>query len=328
MSAGDLVFLTGATGFVGAHVCDALLDRGYRVRALVRQDGHALEQREGCTTVRGDVRRSGELVTALRGCRYVIHTAAMYSFAPRDRALMHEVNVSGTIGLLEAARIAGVERAVVTSSSAAVGPAHRGAPATESDWGESHHATSAYHTSKILQERAALAARIPVVTVLPTAPIGAGDHRPTPTGRMVLDVMRGRIWATLAGGMNVVDVEDVAVAHVSALEHGRARERYLAGGENLSLSELWAQIAGAAGRPAPRVRLPYALAAGIGVADELRCRISGSDPAVPLEGVRMGRLRMHVSSEKAARELGHHPRPVRPAIDRAVAWYREHAKAA
>jgi len=328
MATDELVFLTGATGFVGAHVCDALLARGYQVRALVRHDSPALDAREGCTTVRGDVRGSGELVPALRGCRYVVHTAAMYSFAPRDRRLMHEVNVGGTRGLLEAARIAGVERAVVTSSSAAVGPAHGARLATERDWAQPDHATSAYHQSKVLQERAALAARIPVVTVLPTAPLGPGDHKPTPTGRMVLDVMHGRIWATLGGGMNAVDVRDVAQAHVLALQRGRARERYLVGGVNLSLAELWQLIASAAGRPAPRLRIPYALAAGIGIADEVRCRVTSADPVVPLEGVRMGRLRMHVSSDKAAAELGHQASPLVPAIQRAVSWYREYASAA
>jgi dihydroflavonol-4-reductase len=325
---GDDVFLTGATGFVGSHVLDALLARGYVVRALVR-DGPTRTRLDGrCATVRGDLRVPGALVPSMRGCRYVVHVAALYSFAPRDRASTHAVNVQGTRGLLEAARIAGVERAVVTSSSAAVGPARDGRLATEEDWADHHHAASAYHASKVQQERVALAARIPVTTVLPTAPIGAGDHRPTPTGRMIVDLMRGRIPATLGGGMNVVAVGDVAEAHVLALERGRPGERYLAGGVNLTLAELWRVIARAAGRRAPTLRMPYAVALGAGYADQLRCRLVGGEPRVPLEGVRMGRLPMHVSSDKAVRELGYQASPLGPAIEQAVGWYRDNGYAA
>jgi dihydroflavonol-4-reductase len=310
-------------------VCGALLDRGSAVRALLRGERAGAEQLPGgVDTVRGDVRRSGELVPALRGCRYLVHTAALYSFAPSDRPLIDEVNVRGTRGLLTAARIAGIERAVVTSSSAVLGPALRGRPATEeSAWAHGHGA-SAYHRSKLLQEREALAARVPAVLVLPTAPIGPGDRRPTPTGRMVLDVMRGRMWATLAGGMNVVDVRDVARAHVDALERGTPGERYLAGGRNLSLAGLFGLIAQAAGRAGPRFRLPYALALAAGLVDEARTRLRGGEPTIPLEGVRMGRLQMYVDSTKAERDLGFLAGPVEPAIGEAVTWFRRNGYAA
>lgn len=343
----DTVFLTGATGFVGGHVLDALLERGYTVRALVR-NGNADRIAGKADVVRGSLLATGALVPHLRGCRYVVHTAALYSFAPKDRrrmrqstihgtsalfsytprhrTRMEQVNVGGTAGLLEAARIAGVERAVVTSSSAAVGPARDGHPADENDWGDPHHG-GAYHTSKIVQERNALAGRIPVVTVLPTAPLGAGDRKPTPTGQMVLDVMRGRVPAYLGGGMNVVAVRDAARAHVLALEHGVARERYLAGGANLSLAELFALIAAAADRPAPRLRMPYPLAVIAAAADEARVAVTGGTPAIPLEGVRMGRLSMYSTSAKAERELGYRASPIEPAIDEAVAWYRDNGYA-
>ena len=163
----ETVFLTGATGFVGRHVLDALLERGYHVRALVR-DGAPRTPSADCEPVRGDLAAPGALVPFLRGSRFVVHTAAVYSFAPRDRRLLQTINVQGTTGLLEAARIAGVERAVVTSSSAAIGPMRRGRPANEDDWAGAHHRVSAYHTSKLLQERAALAARIPVTTITET----------------------------------------------------------------------------------------------------------------------------------------------------------------
>jgi len=323
----DDVFVTGATGFVGRHVTDALLARGYGVRALVR--GERVDTLpDGCEPAIGDLREPGALVAALRGCRFLVHVAALYSFAPRDRDAVTEVNVRGTRGLLEAARIAGVERAVVTSSSAAVGAARDGRPASEADWAEPHGPVRGYHDSKVAQERVALAARIPVITVLPTAPLGAGDGRPTPTGRMVLDVMRSRMPATLGGGMNVVAVTDVAAGHVLALERGRPRERYLLGGANLTLLELMRRLAVAAERRPPRGRMPYALALAAGYVDELRCRISGAEPRVPIEGVRMGREFMYASSEKAQRELGYAPSPIEPAIDDAVRWYRTHGYAA
>ncbi len=320
------VFLTGASGFVGAHVLTALLTRGYRVRALVRGPWEAPP---GVVAVTGDLRSPGSLVPAVRGCRYVVHAAALYSFSARDRATIAEVNVRGTAGLLEAARIAGsVERCVVTSSSAALAPASHSRPATERDWAISDHETWNYHASKLAGERAALSAPVPVVTVLPTAPIGPGDHRPTPTGRIIVDLLRGRIPATLGGGMNVVPVEDVAAAHVLALERGRVGERYIAGGVNLTLAELWRLISRAAGRPARTLRLPYTVAATAARVDAARTRLTGGAPAIPLEGVRMGRLEMYSSSQKAVDELGYRPSSAGDAVERAVRWYFEHGYAA
>ncbi len=273
--------------------------------------------------VEGDVRRAGELVRAMDGCRYLIHCAALYSFAPRDRAVLRAVNVGGTASMLEAARIAGIERAVVTSSSATVGPARNGKPATEADMAPPAHG-SAYHLSKLEQERAAIAARVPVVLLLPTAPVGPGDWKPTPTGRLVLDFARGRMMARpSAGGLNLVAVEDIARAHVAALERGGASERYLAGGENLSFDEVWDMLAEVTGRPAPRWRVPHGVALSAAYVDEMRCRLQPrAVPAVPLEGVRMSRERMYVDSAKAARELGYRAGSVRDALARAVAWYR------
>ena len=320
------VFLTGASGFVGGHVLTALLARGYRVRALVRRPWEA----PPCVVaVSGDLRSPGALVGALRGCRFVIHTAALYSFAPRDRATIAEVNIRGTAGLLEAARIAGdIERCVVTSSSAALAPSSRSRPVTEGEWAIAHHELANYHGSKLAGERAALRAQVPVVTVLPTAPIGSGDHRPTPTGRIIVDLLRGRVPATLGGGMNVVPVVDVARAHVLALERGRVGDRYIAGGVNLTLAELWRLIARAAGRPASAFRLPYAVATTAALVDAARTRVTGGAPAVPLEGVRMGRLEMYSSSQKAMEELGYRPSSVNDAVERAVRWYVEHGYAA
>jgi dihydroflavonol-4-reductase len=320
----DEVFLTGATGFVGSHVLHALLAAGYRVRALVRPHSRPLPPVAGCTAVVGDVLRAGDLVRQIAGCRYLVHVAALYSFSPAQRHAVWTVNVHGCASILEAARIAGVERAVVTSSSATVGPARDGRPATEEDWADDADSVSTYHHSKLQQERVALAARVPVVLVLPTAPVGPGDWKPTPTGKMIVDFMRGRVFASLGSGLNIVPVEDVGRAHVLALQRGRSRERYLVGGENLSLAELWRLLAQICGRRAPTWQLPYHAALAMGWADELRCRLQqGQQPLVPLEGVKMARYQMYVSWEKAERELGYSPTPVAEALERAVRWYRD-----
>ena len=321
----DRVFLTGATGFVGGHVLRALVDGGYEVRALVRRPVPRFAELDGAELVPGDLERPGDLVAALRGCRSLVHVAARYSFAPAERAALRRVNVLGTAGLLEAARVAGVERAVVTSSSAAVGPARRGGrPATEADWPPAAEDASAYHRSKVEQERAALAAQVPVVRVLPTAPVGPGDWKPTPTGQLVVDFLRGRmVVRPPAGGLNLVPVEDVARGHVLALERGRPGERYLLAGENLTLDDVWELLGPICGRPVPRRRIPYRAAVALALADEVRCRVRPTArPAVPLEGVRMSRHLMHVDGSRAADELGFRPGAVAPALERAVAWYR------
>jgi dihydroflavonol-4-reductase len=306
MAASERVFLTGATGFVGSHVLRELLGAGYDVRALARSK--ETNRNPNVEWIEGDLRNVGRFARTLDGCRYLVHCAALYSFAPRDRAAIHSVNVEGTASLLFAAHVAGVERVVLTSSSA-----------TED------HAWSGYHRSKLEQERAAFAARVPVVALLPTAPVGPGDLKPTPTGKLVLDFARGRIRARAPGngGMNLVAVEDVARAHVAAVRRGRIGERYPIGGENLSMDEIWELLAEVTGKPMPSWRAPYALAIAAALADELRCAISGATPEVPLEGVRLARERMYADSSKAQRDLDYVAMPVRGALERAVAWYGE-----
>jgi dihydroflavonol-4-reductase len=302
----DRVFLTGATGFVGSHILREMLDAGYAVRALVRDRHRGLDER--AEPVEGDLKNAGGFAQALRGCRYVVHCAALYTFAPRAQAEIAAVNVEGTASLLFAAHLAGVERAVLTSSSATLGHAH-----------------GAYHRSKLDQERAAFASRVPTVALLPTAPVGPGDWKPTPTGKLILDFARGKIVAKApgSGGMNLVPVEDVARAHVAALRLGTIGERYAIGGENLRMDEIWQLLAEITGRPMPKWRAPYALALAAGYVDEMRSRVSGAEPEVPLEGVRLSRERMYVDSGAARAELGYSSTSVRAALERAVTWYRE-----
>ncbi|MGA8575006.1 MAG: NAD-dependent epimerase/dehydratase family protein [Candidatus Cybelea sp.] len=304
MAASERVFLTGATGFVGSHVLRELLGAGYDVRALVRS--RDAEANQNVEWIDGDLRDVGRFARRLDGCRYLVHCAALYSFAPRDRAAIRAVNVEGTASLLLAAHFAGVERVVLTSSSA-----------TED------HAWSGYHRSKLEQERAAFAARVPVVVLLPTAPVGPGDRKPTPTGKLILDFARGRILAKAPGngGMNLVAVEDVARAHVAAVQRGRIGERYPIGGENLSMDEIWELLAAITGKPMPGWRAPYPLALAAAFADEARCAITGATPEVPLEGVRLARERMYTDSSKAQRDFDYAASPVRAGLERAVAWY-------
>ncbi len=253
-----------------------------------------------------------------------MHCAALYSFAPGARRTLHDVNVRGTEGLFEAARVAGVQRAVLTSSSATLGPARDGEPRTEDDyapgggWG--------YHHSKVEQERVAFAARVPVVALLPTAPVGPGDAKPTPTGQLVLEFAKGKIFAKppRGGGMNLVPVEDVARAHVTALQRGRTGERYILGGDNLTLDEVWTLLAAATARKMPAWRAPAWLALAIAHVDEARARVTGTRPFVPVEGVKLSRELMFADSAKARRELDFHPGSVAGALERAVNWYRAH----
>ncbi len=318
----DRVFLTGASGFIGSHVLRELVTHGYSVRAVAR-NGTQFDT-NNVETVQVDLRRPGEFARALEGCRYLVHCAALYSFAPRDRKTLSEVNVRGTVGLLEAARVAGVEKAVVTSSSATLGGASDGVPRTENDYASDERAFG-YHHSKVEQERAAFAARVPVVALLPTAPVGPGDGKPTPTGQLIVEFANGRVFAKPPrGGMNLVPVEDVARAHVTALERGRAGERYILGGQNLTLDEVWTMLSAATGKRMPAWRVPGALALAIAHVDEARARFTGSRPFVPIEGVRMSRELMFADSGKAARELDFQPGPVTSALERAVGWYRTH----
>jgi dihydroflavonol-4-reductase len=301
--------VTGAAGFIGRHVVAELAAAGWEVRAYDRRaQGDA----------GGDILDRDALLRAMSGCDAVFHLAAIYSYSRAQAGAMHTVNVEGTRAVLDAAARAGVRRVVHTSSCATCGPV-AGRAATEADSPPSWELAVPYKRTKLEAERLALAAArdgLDVVVVNPTTPVGPGDRGPTPTGKMVADVARGRARAYLRGGaLNVVAVQDAAAGHVRAFEHGRRGERYLLGGENLSLREVFATVARAAGRPAPRIGVPWAVAYAAARAGDAALRAVGREPSLlVVDEVRLARLPMAFDDAKARRELGHTSRPAREAL--------------
>ncbi len=313
--------VTGASGLIGTHVARALADAGVDVRSFCRTQP-APEARVS-EHVRGDIRDPEAVERAARGCDVVFHTAALYSYARGVAKDVDAVNVAGTRNVLAAA---GKRRVVLTSSSATCGPVP-GRPATEQDEPPEWELDIAYKRSKIAAERLALeaaAAGRDVVIVNPTTTIGAGDRRPTPSGKMIHDLVAGRVLAYIpTAGVNVVAVDDVARGHVVALERGRAGERYILGGENLSLQELFACAAHRARVPEPRVPLPYGLVRTAAAVADVSARMRGMEPTLLVrDEVRLARLPLYFSSEKAERELGYSARPAEQAIAAAVDWFR------
>lgn len=313
--------VTGAAGFIGAHVVHALVAAGAEVRAFDRDAPADLPA--GAEPVVGDLLDVDAVRAAMDGCDAVFHLAAVYSFARADAELMHAVNVEGSRILLDAAARGTVRpRVVYTSSCATCGPV-RGRPATEEDAPPAYELGVPYKRTKIEGERLALAAAgegHDVVVVNPTTPIGAGDRRPTPTGKMIADVAGGRARGYLAGSvLNVVAVGDVAAGHLRAHERGRAGRRYLLGGENLPMREVFATAARAAGRPAPRLAVPWPVAYGAALAARAALRPWGREPELlVLDEVRLGRLPMAFDDARARRELGHTSMPGCDAIEAAV----------
>ncbi len=314
--------ITGATGFVGWHVAKLALERGQRVRALVRQSSKLREL--DVETATGDLRDPDSLRRAVEGCGVVFHVAADYRLwapAPED---LYRSNVDGTKNLLEAARREGVERVVYTSTVGCIGFPRNGigdetSPVSLKDM------TGAYKRSKFLAEQVALdyaRSGFPVVIVNPTAPVGDHDIKPTPTGKIILDFLRGAMPAFVDTGLNLVDVQDAAMGHWLACELGRPGERYILGCQNLTLEQILRKLARASGREAPERKIPFALAYAAGVASTGWARLTGGEPRVPLDAVRMARKKMFVTHEKAARELGYAPSGVDDALARAVDWFR------
>lgn len=330
---GETTLLTGGTGFVGAAVARALLARGHALRALVRP-GSDRRNLAGLAVepVEGDLADPATLPAAVAGCRNVVHVAADYRIWVPDPDTMLRANVAGTEALMRAALAAGVARIVHCSSVAALGLTTDGTPADETTPVDEAHIVGIYKLSKYRAERAVLRMvreeGLPAVIVNPAAPVGPRDIKPTPTGRMIADAAAGRMPAYVDTGLCVVHVDDVAEGHALALERGRVGERYILGGENLTLRELLAMVATAAGRRPPAVRLPREVLWPLALGCEAAARLGLGAPLVTRDHLRMARKKMFFSSAKAIRELGFAPRPARAAVYDAVAWFAQARQAA
>ncbi|MCL6621520.1 MAG: NAD-dependent epimerase/dehydratase family protein [Syntrophobacterales bacterium] len=319
--------VTGGTGFVGRAVVVELLARGREVRVLVRQRGHPALAGLPVEEVVGDLRDPASLTAALRGVRRVFHVAADYRLWVPDPENMYATNVQGTANLLQAAAEAGVERLVYTSTVGTLGNPGDGRPGTEDTPVSLAEMVGHYKRSKFLAEEKVLAFSahgFPVVLVHPSAPVGPWDWRPTPTGQMIVDFLKGRCPAYLETGLNLVHVRDVAQGHLLAEEKGRLGEKYILGCQNLRLSEIFGLLSHLSGVPAPRCRLPYTPVLLMSYVNEFwATHISQRPPRMPLAAVKMARKYMFFDSSKAVRELGLPQTPVSQALAEAVAWFRE-----
>ena len=315
--------VTGASGFVGWHVARTLLERGYRVRALVRESSTIpdldVERRVG------DLRNPESLRNAVEGCGLLFHVAADYRLWSQNPSELYASNVEGTENILAAAESARVERAVYTSTVGCIGVPSGGVgdetyPVTIDEM------AGDYKRSKFLAEQVALKisrpAVFPVVIVNPTAPMGDHDFKPTPTGQIIKDFLNGSMPVFIDTGLNVVNVRDVAEGHVLACERGKVGERYILGAQDMTLKEILQQLASITGRQAPTIQLPYFFAYAAGVVTTGLARFTGKPPRAPLDAVRMAKKKMFVTHAKAARELGYSPGPVRTALEQAVNWQR------
>ena len=320
-------FVTGATGFLGSHVARVLADQGADLRLLVRSTSN-LKNLTGlkADTATGDLRDAASLEKAISGCDTVFHVAADYRLWVRDPNEMYRSNVGGTRSLLEAARKNGVRRVVYTSSVATIGFKSDGQPADEDSPVSLSDMIGHYKRSKFMAEQLAMEAGrsgIQVVTVNPTTPVGEQDVKPTPTGRIVVDFLKRKFPAYVETGLNLVDVRECAQGHVAALEKGRTGERYILGGEDLTLKQILDKLGQITGLPSPKIKLPYLFAFAAGVVDEAVTGILlRREPRATVDTVRMGKKKMFASSAKAERELGWKIVPVDGALRRAADWFR------
>ena len=326
-----LALVTGATGFLGSHVARVLAEQGAELRLLVRptSDLRNIDDLKDADRVVGDLRDAASISKAFSGCEVVFHVAADYRLWVRDPGEMYRSNVEGTRSLLEAARKQGVRRVVYTSSVATMGftsGSNNGNVADEQSPVGIADMIGHYKRSKFMAEQVANDAAksgIDVVIVNPTTPIGERDVKPTPTGRIVVDFLKRKFPAYVETGLNLVDATECARGHVQALEKGRSGERYILGGENLTLKQILDRLAAITSLPSPTVKLPYIFALAAGVVDEMVTgRLLGREPRATIDAVRMGRKMMFVTSAKAERELGWRTVPVDSALRRSVDWFR------
>jgi dihydroflavonol-4-reductase len=325
-------FVTGVTGFLGSHVAHVLADGGAQLRLLVRPTSN-LKNLEGllssgtkAETATGDLRDIASLEKAMSGCDAVFHVAADYRLWVRDPREMYRSNVDGTRAILEAARKNNVRRVVYTSSVATIGFRNDGKPADEDSPVSLADMIGHYKRSKFMAEQVAMEAGrsgMDVVTVNPTTPIGEQDVKPTPTGRIVVDFMKRKFPAYVETGLNLVDVRECARGHVAALEKGKTGQRYILGGEDLTLKQILDKLSAITRLPSPKVKLPYVFAFAAGIVDEaVTGMLLRREPRATVDTVRMGKKKMFASSAKAERELGWKIVPVDAALRRAVEWFQ------
>jgi dihydroflavonol-4-reductase len=320
------VLLTGATGFIGGHLLQALLEAGAETRCLVRSesprrnlDGLDVE------VVTGDLRDAESLKRALRGCELAFHCAADYRLYSKRPVELYESNVQGTRNLMQAAAEAGVRRVVYTSSVGTLGLHADGSPANEETPVAVEDMVGHYKRSKYLAERVAdewVEKGLTVVIVNPSTPVGEGDLKPTATGQMIVDFLNRKTPAYVDTGLNLIDVHDVALGHVRAAERGRTGQKYILGNRNMSLREIYLTLGSLTGLPAPRLKVPHWLPLGWAALDTGFARLAGRTPGVSLEAVRLSRHRMYFDAGKAVRELNLPQTAVEEALQRAVVWFR------
>jgi len=322
----DAVLVTGASGFIGSAVARVLGSRGYHVRVLMRSESpKGNVEGQGFEIAAGDMRDPESMRDAMRSVRYLFHVAADYRLWARNPEDIVRNNREGTRVVMEAALAAGVEKIVYTSSVATLKPLATGA-ADETSRHTAESAIGAYKRSKVVAERLVenmiRECRLPAVIVSPSTPIGARDIKPTPTGRIIVEAASGRMPAYVDTGLNLVHVDDVAEGHLRALDRGKLGEVYVLGGEDVSLKDMLAEIAVLVGRKAPVINLPRAPLYPLAYVFETVARVTGKEPFVTVDALRMSENRMYFSSAKAARELGYSARPWRTAVSDALAWFR------
>ncbi|MDR4463510.1 MAG: NAD-dependent epimerase/dehydratase family protein [Nitrospira sp.] len=325
------VLVTGATGFVGAAVVRALLNSGVNVRVIARQGSDPSNLRSvQVEQVLGDLRDKTSLREALTGCRHLYHVAAHYALWARDPSIFYDINVVGTRNLLEAAREVGIERTVYCSTIGAIGLPPGGGLGTEETPVSLEQMAGHYKRSKYLAEQEVhkLAKEgLPVVIVNPSAPVGERDVKPTPTGQIIVDFMKGRMPAYIETGMNIIDVDDVATGHLLAMEKGRQGERYILGSTNLLLREVFEILSKLTGVKAPALKLPRGAVLPLAYLNHWFANLTGLPPRIPLEGVKMAKYKMHYDCSKAVRELGLPQNPPEIALEKAVRWFKSHGYA-
>jgi len=321
--------VTGGTGFIGSAVLRKLISASHRVRALVRSgsDQRNVAGLEGVEIVTGDLRDRASLMAALEGCDALFHVAADYRLWAPDPQELFTTNVEGTRDLMLAALESGVRRIVYTSSVATLGLNPDASPADEDTPVSIEQMIGAYKRSKFVAEaevrRLVKEKGLPAVIVNPSAPVGPRDIRPTPTGRMILDAAAGRMPAYVDTGLNIVHVDDVADGHLLAYEKGTEGERYILGESNLTLREIFQQIAEITGANPPRLRLPHNLILPVAYLAEGIASITKKEPRLTVDGIQLAKKYMFFSIDKAVRDLGFRPRPAKDALTDAVQWFRE-----